>query len=46
MPRAQLGERCFPRFKQWRGIVTRYDTHPDRYLAAITLASTLVWLQT
>ncbi|MFC9235131.1 hypothetical protein ACFTZK_01465 [Streptomyces decoyicus] len=30
-------------FKQWRGIATRYDT-PGRYLAEITLASTLIWL--
>ncbi|WP_405762133.1 hypothetical protein [Streptomyces sp. NBC_00045] len=35
---------CFHRLKQWRGIATRYDKHPDRYQAAISLASTLVWL--
>ncbi|MET9346150.1 IS5/IS1182 family transposase, partial [Streptomyces termitum] len=37
-------ERCFHRLKQWRGIATRYDKRPDHYLAAITLASTLIWL--
>ena len=39
-------ERCFHRLKQWRGIATRYDKRPDRYLAAITLANTLSWLDT
>ncbi|MGA5648810.1 transposase [Streptomyces seoulensis] len=42
--RRNVVERCFHRLKQWRGIATRYDKHPDRYLAAITLASTLIWL--
>ncbi|WP_456302375.1 IS5 family transposase [Streptomyces albogriseolus] len=44
--RRNVVERCFNRLKQWRGIATRYDKQPDRYLAAITLASTLIWLQT
>ena len=34
------------RLKQWRGIATRYDKRSDRYLAAVTLASTLIWLGT
>ncbi|ALC31627.1 transposase [Streptomyces sp. CFMR 7] len=38
-------ERCFHRLKQWRGIATRYDKRPDCYLAAVTLASTLIWLE-
>jgi transposase len=42
--RRNVVERCFHRLKQWRGIATRYDKHPDRYHAAITLASTLIWL--
>ncbi|CAL9363165.1 IS5 family transposase IS1650 (plasmid) [Streptomyces sp. enrichment culture] len=42
--RRNVVERCFHRLKQWRGIATRYDKHPDRYLAAISLASTLIWL--
>ncbi|MFF8180983.1 IS5 family transposase, partial [Streptomyces griseus] len=44
--RRNVVERCFHRLKQWRGIATRYDKRPDRYLAAITLASTLIWLDT
>lgn len=39
-------ERCFHRLKQWRGIATRYEKQPGRYLAAITLASALIWLET
>lgn len=27
-----------------RGIATRYEKHPARYHATITLASTLIWL--
>ncbi|MER8226283.1 transposase [Streptomyces sp. NPDC094143] len=43
--RRNVVERCFHRLKQWRGIATRYDKRSDRYLAAITLASTLIWLE-
>ncbi|MYS88706.1 IS5 family transposase [Streptomyces sp. SID5464] len=42
--RRNVVERCFHRLKQWRGIATRYDKQPGRYLAAITLASTRIWL--
>ncbi|MFB7952766.1 transposase [Streptomyces sp. NPDC056045] len=28
--RRNVVERCFHRLKQWRGIATRYDKHPDR----------------
>ncbi len=42
--RRNVVERCFHRFKQWRGIALHYDERPDRYLAAITLACTLVRL--
>lgn len=41
--RPNVVERCFHRLKQWRGIATHHDKQPGRYLAAITLASTL-WL--
>ncbi|TKT08018.1 hypothetical protein E4U92_18550 [Streptomyces galbus] len=44
--RRNVVERCFHRLKQWRDIAIRYDKQPDRYLAAITLASTSIWLQT
>lgn len=43
--RRNVVERCFHRLKQWRGIATRYDKRSDRYLAAITLASTLIRLE-
>ncbi|MFM9368438.1 transposase [Streptomyces sp. Da 82-17] len=42
--RRNVVERCFHRLKQWRGIATRYEKHPARYQAVITLASTLIWL--
>jgi transposase len=42
--RRNVIESCFHRLKQWRGIATRYDKKPGRYHAAITLASTLIWL--
>lgn len=41
--RRNVVERYFHRLKQWRGVATRYDKHPARYQAAITLASTLIW---
>ncbi|MFF8279681.1 IS5 family transposase [Streptomyces lateritius] len=44
--RRNVAERCFHRLKQWRGIATRYDMRPDRYLAVVTFASTLIWLDT
>ncbi|MFJ9623125.1 transposase [Streptomyces sp. NPDC101181] len=44
--RRNVVERCFHRLEQWRGIATRQDKHPYRYLAAITLASTLIRLDT
>ncbi|MFC8765458.1 hypothetical protein ACFUAG_32710 [Streptomyces sp. NPDC057193] len=44
--RRNVAERCFHRPKQWRGIATRYDKRPDRYLAGTTLASTLIWPDT
>ncbi|MGG7568875.1 transposase [Streptomyces sirii] len=42
--RRNVVERCFHRLKQWRGIATRYDKHPDRCLATIAVASPLIWL--
>lgn len=37
-------ERCFNTLKQYRGIATRYDKTSESYLAAVTLASTLLWI--
>ncbi|WP_158827765.1 transposase [Streptomyces sp. NRRL S-118] len=44
--RRNVVERCVHRLRQWRAIATRYGKRPDRYLAAIALASTLIWLDT
>ena len=38
-------ERGFGRFKQWRGIATRYDKHALVYRGAVVLASILLWLR-
>ncbi len=39
-------ERCFNRLKQWRGIAMRSDKTARNYMAAVHLASTLIWLKT
>ncbi|MGW8760888.1 transposase [Streptomyces sp. NPDC055815] len=44
--RRNVVERCFHCLKQWRGIAARYAKRPDRYLAAVTLAGALIWLDT
>ena len=41
---ATSSERCINRLKQWRGIATRYDKLACHYQAAITLVSTLLWI--
>lgn len=38
-------ERCFNRLKQFRRIATRYEKKAQNYLAMLTLASILMWLQ-
>lgn len=37
-------ERCFNRLKGWRGIAMRSDKTARNYLAAVTLAASLAWL--
>ncbi|MDI6408296.1 transposase [Streptomyces albus] len=44
--RRNVVERCCNHLKQWRGIATRYGKPPDRYLAAGTLAGTLILFET
>ena len=44
--RRNVVERCFNRFKQWRGITTRYDKKALNYRAGIVLASVILWLKT
>jgi transposase len=38
-----LVERFFNRIKQFRGIATRYDKHPENYLAAVKLVAATIW---
>lgn len=35
-------ERGFGRFKQWRGIATRYDKYSRTYLGGVLLAATII----
>uniref|UniRef100_UPI00047BDFE4 IS5/IS1182 family transposase n=2 Tax=Actinomadura oligospora TaxID=111804 RepID=UPI00047BDFE4 len=44
--RRNVVERCIGRLKQWRGIATRYDKLARNYQAALTLVSTLLWINT
>ena len=36
-------ERCFNKFKQWRGLATRYDKTATNYMGALILAGLLMW---
>lgn len=38
-----LVERFFNRIKHFRGIATRYDKHPENYLAAVKLVAARIW---
>ena len=44
--RRNVVERCFNRFKQWRGIATRSDKKAVNYRGGIVLASVILWLRT
>ena len=37
-------ENSFERFKQWRGLATRYDKLASTYRAAVLLRGILLWL--
>jgi transposase len=37
-----LLERCFGRFKQWRGIATRDDKYARTYPGGVLLAATVI----
>ena len=39
-------ERCFNRFKQFRGLATRYAKRAAYYRAEITIAAIVLWLRT
>jgi len=37
-------ERSFNKFKDWRGLATRYDKHAQTYRGGMVLASIVLWL--
>ena len=37
-------ERAFNKFKNWRGLATRYDKHALIYRGGMVLASIILWL--
>jgi transposase len=40
-----LVERFFNKLKHFRAVATRYDKHPENYLANVKLASIRIWLR-
>ena len=40
-----LVERFFNRIKNFRGVATRYDKHPENFLAGVKLASLRLWIR-
>jgi len=40
-----LVERFFNKLKHFRGVATRYDKHPENYLAGVKLASARIWMR-
>jgi transposase len=38
-------ERCINKFKEWRGLATRYDKTPDSYMAGLHLRGCIIWLR-
>jgi transposase len=40
-----LVERFFNKLKHYRAIATRYDKHPENYLAGVKLASLRIWMR-
>lgn len=38
-------ERCINKFKEWRGLATRYDKTPQSYLAGLHLRGSILWLR-
>ena len=39
-----VAERCVNRFKQWRGIATRYEKRAVNYRAMVVIAALMIWL--
>lgn len=40
-----LVERFFNKLKHFRAVATRYEKHPDNYLALVKLAAIRIWLR-
>jgi transposase len=40
-----LVERFFNKLKHFRAVATRYDKHPENYLANVKLASIRIWIR-
>ncbi|OAH10261.1 transposase DDE domain protein [Streptomyces jeddahensis] len=38
-------ERCINKFKEWRGLATRYDKTPESYTAGLHLRGSVLWLR-
>jgi transposase len=38
-------ERAINKFKEWRGLATRYDKTPESYLAGLHLRGSILWLR-
>jgi transposase len=38
-------ERFFSKIKHYRAIATRYEKHPENYMALIKLAATRIWMK-
>ena len=38
-------ERFFNKIKHYRAIATRYEKHPENYLALVKLAATRIWMR-
>jgi transposase len=38
-------ERCINKFKEWRGLATRYDKTPESYKAGLHLRGSIIWLR-
>ena len=43
--RRNVVERCINRFKQWRGLATRYEKRAANYRALVVLAAIVIWLE-
>jgi transposase len=43
--RRNLVERFFNKLKHFRAVATRYDKHPENYLASVKLASLRIWMR-